>query len=738
VKNKKLFAILTLVCFMFTLMPVAAFAGDGDVIRAKVDSNLKTSVTVDVDEKVNFQYNKETTDTGKGLFIVKSGVLVTTTDALEYTFAKDGTYEVYAADETEIANVMKLEGKLKSEKLALLKDQATATENYVTVKVKPSTKDLYTIAIDYGYDNKDGANLVVPTNAKSEDIGEKYANGDDAEWNLTIGANNGWDDDGHLTATLLKHKYDSEKKTYAAGVPVEDVELTFTEVGYADVVLADGAETDFYGNVDFEVVGDRTGDYKVIVKYGNKAEATLNVKVQASEVANVTVLNTPNAPVDVDGNVQFVDIEFKFVDANNNAYAMELDTDKVTVKEGSAVKVDVTSKPADSNADDADFTLVKEWDDADGVYSLAGTFDEEGKYTIKVSLENGKSAEVTVEAMEQGEIVGIKYDVYNTPITVAYGSATAVNNVVAYDANGVLSAPTGVQFSANGAAIAKFNYKWDADQKDYVESPGFLIVKGDDDFIGSKITVMAELDGFTTTTVLTVVDVPATINFAAANAEVGINAEFKGTVLDGEGKMSSVAQQITKVTTLVLDKPADAVVATSADYDLKGNIYLNFIANKAGEYKVQVAANYGDNNFVAGTAVVTVGGVAGEFNDVVVISMGADSMIVNNELVKLDVAPYIENNRTMMQYNVLGAFGFDIQWVQETRSVVAEGNGIKVVMNIDSKVATVNGEEVTLDVAPTIVNGRTVVPVGFLTGTFGITPNFVYGEAGLDSILFTK
>ena len=29
-KNKKLFAILTLVCFMMTLMPVAAFAAAGD------------------------------------------------------------------------------------------------------------------------------------------------------------------------------------------------------------------------------------------------------------------------------------------------------------------------------------------------------------------------------------------------------------------------------------------------------------------------------------------------------------------------------------------------------------------------------------------------------------------------------------------------------------------------------------------------------------------------------------
>ena len=165
------------------------------------------------------------------------------------------------------------------------------------------------------------------------------------------------------------------------------------------------------------------------------------------------------------------------------------------------------------------------------------------------------------------------------------------------------------------------------------------------------------------------------------------------------------------------------------------------MANTPGEYKVQTIITYTEGTatkYISSIETITVGGGVNTFNDVVVISMGADSMIVNNELVKLDVAPYIENNRTMMQYNVLGAFGFDIKWVQETRSVVAEGNGIKVVMNIDSKVATVNGEEVTLDVAPTIVNGRTVVPVGFLTGTFGITPNFVYGETGLDSILFTK
>ena len=45
-KNKKLFAILTLVCFMFTLMPVAAFA---DETPAYVYDNEQVYVTATKD-----------------------------------------------------------------------------------------------------------------------------------------------------------------------------------------------------------------------------------------------------------------------------------------------------------------------------------------------------------------------------------------------------------------------------------------------------------------------------------------------------------------------------------------------------------------------------------------------------------------------------------------------------------------------------------------------------------------
>ena len=52
-KNKKLFAILTLVCFMFTLMPVAAFAADLDENQVYVldGENWEEETTVEAGSK---------------------------------------------------------------------------------------------------------------------------------------------------------------------------------------------------------------------------------------------------------------------------------------------------------------------------------------------------------------------------------------------------------------------------------------------------------------------------------------------------------------------------------------------------------------------------------------------------------------------------------------------------------------------------------------------------------------
>ncbi|MBO5429953.1 MAG: hypothetical protein J6A10_08340 [Peptococcaceae bacterium] len=54
-KNKKLFAILTLVCFMFTLMPVAAFAG---VVTPAYGSIAEQYVNVETGDEVKVAISK--------------------------------------------------------------------------------------------------------------------------------------------------------------------------------------------------------------------------------------------------------------------------------------------------------------------------------------------------------------------------------------------------------------------------------------------------------------------------------------------------------------------------------------------------------------------------------------------------------------------------------------------------------------------------------------------------------
>ena len=738
-KNKKLFAILTLVCFMFTLMPVAAFAASSAVGVEGKDGKLDQTLTVvegtttagaiavvleNADEKEEYQF---VVFEGDELYDYEDATL--NGDVFEATLnlktALPGTYTVNAVVKGDIDGILGDDVLTDAEKAKLIQAKKSFVKDGLTIKVKADSAVKYTIklkAVDGRdikvYELKDGK----PDTTKP--IAGKYE--------MTINANGGWDEElGEVVATLERD-----------GEAVDDEELTFSTAGYVDLTFEDGKVTDRGGDVEFEVTSDRAGEYKVIVKYGTKAKAELTVNVVAEEVAGVAVETAPKAPVDMEQEVKLHEIEFKFTDANGRAIAPTLGDEGDT-------KVLLTAKPADSTLEEDAFTLEPTEDD--GVWVVAGEdFDAEGEYTFKVVLKNGKSAEVTVEAAEMGEVVGIKYDVYNTPRTVAYGEFTGVDKVLAYDKNGVTkNVAADAVFSANGVAVKELKEQPTKNGIVYA----YLVVENDDDYIGETITVFAEYEDYVTSTTLTVVDKAANIAFGEATAEVGVNTEIKGNIVDSKGNMSSLTAYIGAASGngLILEKPENAVAVATWDVDSKGRVVLDFLGSEAGTYKVQVAISYNTNldpetresnpnmKFVSGVATIVVGEGEGTFEDIVVVSIGADKMIVNSEVVALDVAPFITNGRTMMQFNVLYVFGIDVEWVAETQSIVAEGNGLKVVMQLGSKVATVNGEEVALDVAPYSVNGRTVVPVGFITGVLDITPTFTYNADGsIADILFTK
>lgn len=97
-----------------------------------------------------------------------------------------------------------------------------------------------------------------------------------------------------------------------------------------------------------------------------------------------------------------------------------------------------------------------------------------------------------------------------------------------------------------------------------------------------------------------------------------------------------------------------------------------------------------------------------------------------------DVAPVIVNNRTMVPIRAVSeALGLQVGWVPEQKTVVVTGEELVVEMTIGNSTATVNGIPYSLDSAPVIVSGRTLVPLRFVSERFGCS---VAWDAGLRQV----
>lgn len=113
----------------------------------------------------------------------------------------------------------------------------------------------------------------------------------------------------------------------------------------------------------------------------------------------------------------------------------------------------------------------------------------------------------------------------------------------------------------------------------------------------------------------------------------------------------------------------------------------------------------------------TAGAASGQFR--------IDSNIyqVNGVSKIMDVAPYVKNNRTYVPVRFLGyALGLtdaDIVWDEATQKVTFTQGSNVVELTIGSTTYTVNGESKTMDVAPEITNGRTMLPARYVAEGLG-------------------
>lgn len=87
----------------------------------------------------------------------------------------------------------------------------------------------------------------------------------------------------------------------------------------------------------------------------------------------------------------------------------------------------------------------------------------------------------------------------------------------------------------------------------------------------------------------------------------------------------------------------------------------------------------------------------------------------NGKIIKSDVQPVIQNERTMVPIRFISeTLGYKVDWNNEERLVSITGKDTSLELKIGSKKAKVNGKEVELDAPSIIKNERTFVPLRFV------------------------
>lgn len=101
-------------------------------------------------------------------------------------------------------------------------------------------------------------------------------------------------------------------------------------------------------------------------------------------------------------------------------------------------------------------------------------------------------------------------------------------------------------------------------------------------------------------------------------------------------------------------------------------------------------------------------------------SVGAVNLYVDTELIETDTPPTVVDGRTLVPVRaIFEAIGATVEWDNDTRTATGYRDGVIVSIQIGSSTAYVNGEARTLDVPAQIINNRTMVPARFISEAMG-------------------
>lgn len=111
-----------------------------------------------------------------------------------------------------------------------------------------------------------------------------------------------------------------------------------------------------------------------------------------------------------------------------------------------------------------------------------------------------------------------------------------------------------------------------------------------------------------------------------------------------------------------------------------------------------------------------------EENTTITLKIGSPVMTVNGEPMQIDeqgTVPVIVDNRTLLPVrSVVEKMGGTVEWNGETGEVTLRHSDDEIKLTVGSTEAYLNGEPKTLDVAPAVINDRTMLPIRFIAEGF--------------------
>ena len=88
---------------------------------------------------------------------------------------------------------------------------------------------------------------------------------------------------------------------------------------------------------------------------------------------------------------------------------------------------------------------------------------------------------------------------------------------------------------------------------------------------------------------------------------------------------------------------------------------------------------------------------------------------------KIDVAPFIHNNRTMLPIrHVAESLGLEVKWIEKTRTVILSDKNNRVEIPVDTNKIIVNGKTYVSDTKAMIRNNRTYLPIANVARALGL------------------